>query len=86
MESIGFIREIDKMGRIVIPKEIRDALDIQDKDKYEITVEGEEIILRKFGKRCVFCGTEKNLKDLGGKGICPDCALKISELQRCKSW
>lgn len=86
MESMGFIREIDKMGRIVIPKEVRDALHIQDKDKYEITVEGEEIILRKFSKKCVFCGAEKNLKDFNGKSICPDCASKISELQRCKSW
>ncbi len=85
-KSMGHVREIDKNGRIVIPKELRDMLNVQDNDKYEITVEGEDIILRKFSVKCIFCGSKENLKCFNGKKICADCASKISELQRGKSW
>ena len=81
-----YIRGIDDMGRIVIPKDIRILLEIEKDDKYEISTEGDDIILRKYNQKCIFCGSEENVKDFNGKGICSDCALKISELQRCKSW
>jgi AbrB family looped-hinge helix DNA binding protein len=40
---------IDKAGRIVIPKAVRDALEIGAGDKLRITVKGEEIRLRVQG-------------------------------------
>ena len=41
------LRAIDDLGRIVIPKEIRKELNIQDYDKLRITTEGSKIILSK---------------------------------------
>jgi len=38
--STGIIRRVDELGRIVIPKEMRKALDIDQKDPIEISVEG----------------------------------------------
>ncbi|MDX2179173.1 MAG: AbrB/MazE/SpoVT family DNA-binding domain-containing protein [Bryobacteraceae bacterium] len=40
------IAPIDKAGRVVIPKAVRDALEIMPGDKLKLTVEGEEIRLR----------------------------------------
>ena len=49
MKSIGIVRRIDEMGRIVIPKEIRKTLRINNNDSIEIFIEGEDnIILKKY--------------------------------------
>ncbi len=48
MKSVGIIRRIDEMGRIVIPKEIRKNLRINSNDNIEIYMEGEDkIVLKK---------------------------------------
>ena len=36
MKSTGIIRKVDELGRVVIPKEIRDNLDIVEKSPVEI--------------------------------------------------
>jgi transcriptional pleiotropic regulator of transition state genes len=46
MKSIGIVRRIDEMGRIVIPKEIRKTLRINSNDSIEIYIEGEEKIVK----------------------------------------
>ena len=35
MKSIGIVRKVDKLGRIVLPVELRKTLDIGDKDDLE---------------------------------------------------
>lgn len=44
----GIIRKVDKLGRIVIPIEIRRSLDIHVKDPLEIHVDNDKIILQKY--------------------------------------
>ena len=36
MKSTGIVRKLDELGRVVIPKEIRNKLDIEEKDQIEI--------------------------------------------------
>ncbi|KFM98636.1 AbrB/MazE/SpoVT family DNA-binding domain-containing protein [Bacillus clarus] len=48
MKATGIIRKVDELGRIVIPKELRDILGIQIKSPLEIFVEEEKIILQKY--------------------------------------
>ena len=50
MKSTGIIRKIDDLGRIVIPKEIRNSLKIKENDNLEIYVENDKIVLNKFNK------------------------------------
>ena len=81
MEYLGIPREIDEMGRIVIPKEIRRSLNIKNKDSYEILVnENQEIILRRNKNKCIFCGADENLTEFSGRSICSGCVEKISKL------
>ena len=56
MKSTGIIRQIDELGRIVIPKEIRKKLEIEIKDPMEIYVDGHSITLKKVEDNCIFCG------------------------------
>lgn len=48
MKSTGIVRKVDGLGRIVIPKELRQKLDINEKDPVEIFVKGEQFILQKY--------------------------------------
>lgn len=48
MKSTGIIRSIDDLGRIVIPKEIRNSLDIQPGQNLELFIENDFILLKKF--------------------------------------
>lgn len=48
MQHSGIIRKIDKLGRIVIPKEIRNLLRIFEDDNLELFIDNETIILKKY--------------------------------------
>lgn len=48
MKNVGIVRKIDKLGRIVIPKEVRNTLRILDDDNLELYIEGENIVLKKY--------------------------------------
>ena len=43
MKSTGIVRKIDELGRIVLPIEIRNTLDIKPKDSIEIFVDDDKI-------------------------------------------
>ena len=48
MKTIGIVRRIDELGRIVIPKEIRKTLTIKVGDPVEIFTNKDKIILKKY--------------------------------------
>ena len=43
----GTLRSIDELGRIVIPIEIRQKLDLKEKDKVKVEIENNKITLQK---------------------------------------
>ena len=47
MKSTGIVRGVDGLGRIVLPKELRTSMKLDNDAKLEIFVEGDEIILEK---------------------------------------
>ncbi|NFF59825.1 AbrB/MazE/SpoVT family DNA-binding domain-containing protein [Clostridium botulinum] len=80
MKSIGVVRRVDELGRIVIPVELRRTLDIAEKDALEIYVDGEQIILKKYEPACIFCGDAKKVVNYKGKNICEKCMKEMKEL------
>lgn len=48
MKSNNYIRKIDELGRIVIPKEVRTKLKIQDNESILITLDDNKIIISKY--------------------------------------
>lgn len=80
MKATGIVRKIDDLGRIVLPKELRENLRINTKEALEIYVDGENVVLKKYEVKdaCIFCGTiEKNPQKLFGKSVCKRCAEVI---------
>ena len=80
MKSTGIVRKLDELGRVVIPKEIRNKLDIEEKDPIEVYIDGNSIILKKFESGCIFCNNSKDLSTFKDKLICKKCLEKISNL------
>ena len=46
-ETTGIVRRIDDLGRVVIPKEMRQTLRIREGDPLEIFIDGEVILIRR---------------------------------------
>ncbi len=79
--STGIIRQVDKMGRVVIPKEFRNQLKVEnEKDSFEIFLEGDTIVLRKFQPTCVFCHKLGPSADYAGYNVCKDCIKKLASV------
>ena len=79
LKSTGIVRNVDELGRIVIPKEMRTKMNISSSDPIEIYVEGDKIILQKYEDTCSFCGSGANLISFKGKKICSACISEITE-------
>lgn len=80
MKVGGVIRTIDKLGRVVIPKSMCKALNIQADDELDVTMEGERIILKKYENGCIFCNHTEGLVIFNGKHICARCQRALKEL------
>ncbi len=79
MKSTGILRSIDELGRIVLPKSMRQNLDISERDQLEIYTEGDRIILRKHQPSCIFCDGTEGVVFFNGKRVCSAC---LEELKR----
>lgn len=80
MKSTGITRPIDALGRVVIPMEIRENLNIKPRDFVDISVQGNQIILTKHGNTCIFCEVTEDLVVFEDKKICKSCLAKLSQL------
>ena len=79
MKSTGIVRKIDDLGRMVIPKELRETMDINKKDPMEIFVDNNTIILKKYEPGCLFCGDVENTIQFKDKVICKSCLNEMVE-------
>jgi AbrB family transcriptional regulator, transcriptional pleiotropic regulator of transition state genes len=80
MKATGIVRRIDDLGRVVIPKELRNKFGWEEGVPVEIFVEGETVMMRKYEPGCTFCGSvEKPMMYLNTKGICTYCADVIKD-------
>lgn len=81
MKPCGVIRRIDELGRIVLPSDVRKALDLKSgTDRVEIFADGESIVLKKYRASCIFCGEFENTVEFKGQKVCASCAGRINEI------
>ena len=76
-KDTGMSRKVDELGRIVIPKEIREKFEIKTNDRMDIYVENDVISLVKDSKKCIFCSSTKDLMEYNNKRICNRCMQKL---------
>jgi AbrB family transcriptional regulator, transcriptional pleiotropic regulator of transition state genes len=77
MKPAGIVRQVDQLGRVVLPKSLRRRYQMNEGDPIEILVQGDHIILEKYRPRCVFCTSVEGVVEFKDKYICRICAIEL---------
>lgn len=77
MKTLGIVKKIDELGRLVIPYEIRRSLDI-DRGNVEFFLDGDKLVITKWNAHCIFCGGTDDLIELKEKLVCSHCRAELS--------
>ena len=82
MIETGIARQLDAVGRITLPKELRKSLGFKDRELLEIYTEDDKIILRKCErqKQDIFTGSEEDLIEYKGKLVSKESIRELSNL------
>ena len=75
----GIEKEIDVLGRIVIPMSYRKKLGLKQNDKVILSLIDNQIIISASDSKCLLCGANTDKKNTFS--LCSDCITKIRELQ-----
>ena len=78
MRAIGCVRQIDKLGRLVLPSDIRKSLSIVNGvDSVEFFVDNDSVIIKKYRPACVFCKSDENITNFKNQTICKNCLEEL---------
>ena len=81
MTNTGIARQLDKLGRITLPIELRKSLGFADREKLEIYTEDDKIILKKAAAPVdIFTGSTEDLVEFEGKAVSKDSIQKLAKL------
>lgn len=81
MKSTGIVREVDPLGRYVLPVELRRKLDIKVREPLEIYYTPDSIMLKKHQPCCLFCNEGRNTVHFKGKIVCKKCVDDIVNME-----
>ena len=72
------IRQIDEVGRIVLPRDFRNALAWGEETKVAIQLDGNKMVLFAEPSLCFLCGGKENLREVKDRYICRACIAELS--------
>jgi len=78
IKATGVVRKIDLLGRVVIPKELRITMGMNDNDPVEFFVADNQVILKKYEPGCIFCGSVDRVNRHKGHNVCGRCMSEMS--------
>ena len=73
-------RKFDKLGRLVIPKEMRKAIGLKDEDTAYIQLMNDRIIISKPQSSCIICGSSLPYITLHNKRVCKECINNLKDI------
>jgi transcriptional pleiotropic regulator of transition state genes len=79
MKATGIVRNVDQLGRVVLPRELRKVFGLEPGTPVEVFVADNGIFLQKYESACTFCGSNENLIRYRGRWICSTCQGKIGK-------
>lgn len=80
MKATGIVRNLDNLGRVTLPIELRRNLNLDIKDPVEIFVEEDKIILKKYEPSDVFTGQKEDLVEYEGKMVSKATIKELAKL------
>ncbi len=79
--NTGIVRQLDKLGRITLPIELRKTLGFSERETLQIYTEDNKIILKKYSEPGdIFTGTDRNLIEYKGKYVSLESIRELSKL------
>ena len=78
MKSSQILRQIDNLGRIVIPKDIRRQMDLNCGDTITMDVSDGKLVILKAQERCILCNSKRDLVCFNDKYVCRECIRLLS--------
>lgn len=80
MKETGIVRNLDNLGRVTLPIELRRNLNLDIKDPVEIFVDEDMIILKKYAPSDIFNGSKDDLVEYQGKMISKETIRELAQL------
>lgn len=81
MLQTGVVRNLDDLGRIVIPMELRRTMGYGIRQPVAVLVDGEDIVLRRYNDSCALCGEiNGTFEEVRGRAVCAACAADVRRL------
>ena len=80
MKTTGIVRNLDNLGRVTLPIELRRNLNLNIKDPVEIFVEGDTIMLKKYSPCDIFTGEKEDLIEYHGKMVSKKSIEEMAKL------
>lgn len=74
-EDSAIEREIDKLGRVVLPMDFRKKLGIERSSKVLITMEEDTVLIKASERLCAMCKKPTEVNSV--LGLCPACIEKV---------
>jgi transcriptional pleiotropic regulator of transition state genes len=76
-EEIGTVRQLDQLGRIVVPAELRKTIGLHSGDLLDFRIAAGHIVIARVDPECVLCGSREELVHRFEKSICEQCIGEI---------
>lgn len=80
VKATGIVRSVDSLGRIVLPKELRRTLGIQEDSSMEIYMDNDAIILKKYAPACIFCSSMEDVREFHRRLVCGACRAELAAM------
>ena len=80
MKATGIVRNLDSLGRVTLPIELRRKLHMDIREPVEIFVDGDKIILEKYEPADIFTGSQEDLIEYQGKMISKETVKRLAKL------
>ncbi|WP_168123970.1 AbrB/MazE/SpoVT family DNA-binding domain-containing protein [Paenibacillus sp. HB172176] len=80
MKSTGIVRQVDELGRIVLPIELRRIMELNEGDPVEVFIDHDEkrLMFRKYRtQECLFCQSVESLSYFRGRFVCLSCIQDV---------
>ena len=74
----GIERQIDKLGRVVLPISFRRHLNLSENSRVHISLDHDTIIITQAKKQCALCGTDLELHS--EIQLCDGCIKRVKAL------
>jgi len=82
MKSFGIVSKLDKSGGLKLPKILMGLCEVEVGDTLELHLDNGSLVMRKYPPSCIFCGSEKGLKEYKNKSFCRSCADELKNYQK----